>query len=443
MADKVSSSSKAIREMSNLTRATADVARALFGEFYLRDFDIVLWDGTRVPAQRSQRFTLLINEPGAMRTALTRPVDLFIGRAFAAGLIDVEGDLEYAIDLLYRATASMNLRRHLLLMKSLRRLPKAPLPSLNEAALRGRIHSRPRDRAAIAFHYDRPIEFYATFLDPKLVYSCAYYDDGIETLDDAQSAKLDYVLRKVRLGKDERLLDIGCGYGALIIRAAQRFGARSVGITLSQGQYEEAQRRIAAAGVGDRVRVELRDYRDLRGETFDKVVSIGMFEHVGRKRLPQYFRAAFAALRPGGLFLNHGIAKSGDRRSMGKTSGFMERFIFPDGELVTISDALGFAQRAGLEIRDVENLREHYARTLRAWITNLQNHRQAAVIASGEESYRTWRLFLAGSAQGFAVGRMDLFQAILARPTERGRVDIPPTRHDLYNVSSTAFADER
>ncbi len=406
--------------------------RLLFGDGYARDFSVELWDGTRIAATQEERFALRFVVPGALRTAFTPPVELSAGRAFTAGLIDVSGDLELAIERLTEAVAALNPLRALRLWRLLGRMPRAALPPLREAHLHGRLHSRARDRAAIGFHYDQPVDFYRTFLDRELVYSCAYYDEGVELIEDAQLAKLDYTLRKVRLRPGERLLDIGCGWGALVIRAAQRFGASALGITLSRKQYEEAKQRVERASLGDRARIELRDYRELRGERFDKIVSIGMFEHVGRARLPAYFRAAYDALRPGGFFLNHGIADESKTYRGGRASGFMERFIFPDGELVAVSDALRVAERSGFEVRDVENLREHYARTLRAWIANLERNRAAAVAAAGEQSYRAWRLYLAGSAQGFRVGRMGLFQSLLARPRGDGSVQLPPTRRDLY-----------
>jgi cyclopropane-fatty-acyl-phospholipid synthase len=420
--------------MSNsYTDASTAALRTLFGQSFLHDFGVALWDGTRLRAQGAERFVLCVNAPSALRVALSPPIDLGAGRAFAAGLIDIEGDVEYAIDTLYRASRDgTSPFDKLRVTQHVRRLPKNALPPLREAALHGRVHSQERDREAIGFHYDQPVDFYRAFLDRELVYSCAYYDDGVETLDAAQSAKLDYILRKIRLREGERLLDIGCGWGALVVRAAQRFGARVLGVTLSRPQQEEAQRRIVAALLGDRARVELRDYRELGGERFDKIVSVGMFEHVGRSRLPQYFRAAFEALRPGGLFLNHGIAKQDARHAGGKATGFIERFVFPDGELVPISDALHVAEQAGFEVRDVENLREHYMRTLRAWVSNLERNRDAAIAAGGMQSYRTWRLYMAGSTQGFASGRMGIFQALLARPAQGGDVDLPLTRRDLY-----------
>jgi cyclopropane-fatty-acyl-phospholipid synthase len=412
-------------------RIAAAALRLLFGDAYARDVGIAFWEGTRVDPSGA-RFVLHVSAPGALRAAFSPPIELNAARAFGAGLLDVEGDLETAIDAFYRASRAITLKTFVRMAALLRRLPPAALPHLKEAHLRGFVHSKARDRAAVSFHYDRSLEFYRTFLDRNLVYSCAYFDDAIDSLEAAQTAKLDYTLRKLRLQPGERLLDIGCGWGALVIRAAQRFGATALGITLSRLQHEEAQRRIAEAGLGERVRVELRDYRELRGERFDKIVSVGMFEHVGRSRFNQYFAAAFEALRPGGLFLNHAIADQREGRRGRRAAGFMGRFIFPDGELVGVGEALRAAECAGLEVRDVENLREHYTRTLREWRANLERNRDAAITASDESVYRLWRLYLAGSAQGFSTGRLGVFQALLARPQAGGRIELPPTRRDLY-----------
>ena len=398
---------------------------------FARHFSVALWDGTRIHAEDSERFVLRVNSAGALRAALTPQFDLATGRTFGAGLLDVDGDLESAVDALSRARPAMRGSDVFRLMRLLRRLPKESLPPLREAKLRGRLHSRSRDRAAIGFHYDQPISFYRSFLDREMVYSCAYWDDGVETIDDAQAAKIEYTLRKLRLAPGERLLDIGCGWGALVLHAARQ-GAQVLGITLSRLQYEEAQRRIAAAGLGDRARVELRDYRDLRGEQFDKIVSIGMFEHVGRARFGEYFQAAYAALRPGGHFMNHAIADQSGGRNDGRGGGFLGRFIFPDGELVSVSESLRAAEAAGFEVRDVENLREHYTRTLRAWVANLERNRNEAIAAAGETSYRLWRLYIAGSAQGFNVGRIGVYQSLLAKPDAAGRVALPATRRDIY-----------
>ena len=412
-------------------QAALSALELLFGDELGRNVSVRLWDGTTIGDNRGT-FRLLVNTPGALRLALSPPMDLSPGRAFGAGLIDCEGNVEDAVDALLRAASRVNTLRAIKLLAHLRHLPREEFPPLRDAQLRGRVHSRDRDRAAIGFHYDQALAFYESFLDRNLVYSCAYYDDGIDSLDEAQEAKLDYVLRKVRLQRGERLLDIGCGFGSLVLRAAQRFGAHALGITLSKTQHAEATRRIASAGLEDRARVELRDYRDLAGERFDKIVSIGMVEHVGVSRLREYFASAYRALKPGGLFLNHGITDQSPRRKGGRIGGFIEHCVFPDGELVPIFDMTRVAERVGFEVRDIENLREHYMRTLREWVHNIEANRDRAVAAASESSYRIWRLYMAGSAQGFRSGRMGVFQSLLARPDPSGDSHLPTTRRDLY-----------
>ncbi|MBV8355341.1 MAG: class I SAM-dependent methyltransferase [Candidatus Eremiobacteraeota bacterium] len=436
-----------LRPTARTQRAAAisrEILEILFGSPQRWTFAVRLWDGTRL-GSAEPRFTLVLAEPAALRAAFSPPLDLSPGRAYVEGSIDLEGDAENAVDTLAFAIERLSRRAVAAVALRLARLPK---PSSSSAAgrngaarLPGRIHSPARDAAAIGFHYDQPVAFYRTFLGEDLVYSCAYYDQGVETLEEAQRAKIDYTLRKLRLRPGEKLLDIGCGWGALVIRAAKSFGAKALGITLSRRQYEEARRRIAAAGLEGHAHVELRDYREIDGsgfgsEAFDKIVSIGMVEHVGRSQLRTYFEKAFAALRPGGLFLNHGISEQSPKRSGFKAAqSFMGRYVFPDGELLPVSEDLLFAERAGFEVRDVENLREHYARTLRDWVANLERNREAAIAASDERTYRVWRLYMAGSAQGFNRARMGVFQSLLSKP-ERGRVALPATRADLYGPLS-------
>jgi cyclopropane-fatty-acyl-phospholipid synthase len=410
---------------------TIAILKAIFGQRFAGDFAVELWDGTRFESRRPARFTLKINTPFALRAAFAPPLDLSPGRAFVENWIDIEGDIEAAIDEMEIGFTAFSGLSFPGLVGQLLRLPKAPPSALDAFRTRGRRHSVKRDADAIGFHYDQPLAFYRSFLDSRLVYSCAYWDDGVETLDDAQIAKIDHILRKVRLGAGERLLDIGCGWGALVIRAAQQFGAHALGVTLSRRQHEEAQRRIAEAGVGDRVRVELRDYRDLRGEVFDKIVSVGMVEHVGRERLGAYFRAAYDALRDNGLFLNHGIAQQSRDGKGYRVSGFMGRYVFPDGDLMSIDTTLRGAEAAGFEIRDVENLREHYARTLRAWYANLEARRDDVVSATDERTFRIWKLYMAGSARNFWRGQMGLFQTLLTKAQNRP-APVPSTRRDLY-----------
>jgi cyclopropane-fatty-acyl-phospholipid synthase len=414
---------------------TLNILRDLFGEGYARGFAIKLWDGTLVPSTSGTTvFTLFVNAPWALRAAFAPPFDLSPGQAFVTKTLDVEGDLEAAIEAIEGSLDRLPKMRLPLLAAALLRLPKPPNHDgeRREARLRGATHSKRRDADAIGFHYDQPIEFYRAFLDEHMVYSCAYFDTGITTLADAQIAKIDHILRKVRLAPGERLLDIGCGWGALILRAAEHFGAYAHGITLSRVQHDEAQRRIQAAGLQDRVTVELRDYRDLAGLQFDKIVSVGMVEHVGRERLEGYFHAAFRALVPGGVFLNHGIASQSRDGNGFRASGFIDRYVFPDGDLVNIDKMVRAGEAVGLEIRDVENLREHYAHTCRLWVENLERSRESVIEATNEQTYRIWKLYLAGSARNFANGRMGLFQTLFAKPLPGGAVEVPPTRRYIY-----------
>ena len=420
-----------IRETVSADR-TLSILRTLFGQRFARNFAIELWDGTRIDALESPLFTLKINEPFALRAAFAPPLDLSPGRAFVEKWIDIEGDIEACIDVLESSIEAFPRLALPKMIAQLLQLPKAPPATDDGVQLSGKRHSKKRDADAIGFHYDQPIAFYQNFLDSRMVYSCAYWDDGVQTLDEAQVAKIDHTLRKVRLRPGERLLDIGCGWGALVIRAAQQFGAHALGVTLSRGQHEEAQRRIAEAGVGDKVRVELRDYRDLRGETFDKIVSVGMVEHVGRERLTTYFRTAYDALRDGGLFLNHGITQQSRDGKGYRVSGFMDRYVFPDGDLVSVDTTLRRAEAVGFEVRDVENLREHYARTLRSWYANLETRRDEIIAATDERTYRIWKIYMTGSARSFWRGQMGLIQTLLAKSERGGPANVPPTRRDLY-----------
>lgn len=411
------------------------VLNALLEGHLGRDAGVRLWDGGGVSAPDA-RFTLVFNTPFALRAAFSPPRELNPGRAFVEGWLEVEGSLEAAIDTIERCVENLSKLAAARLLPQLLRLP-AP-PKHNETALRGKIHSKARDAAAISFHYDLPVAFYRTFLDRELVYSCGYWEEGVTTLDDAQRAKLDYVLDKLRLRPGDRFLDIGCGWGALVIRAAQR-GAVGLGVTLSRRQHEEAVRRIAAAGLQDRAHVELCDYRDLPANEFDVAASVGMVEHVGRERLHDYFDAAFRALRPGGLFLNHGIsAQTRDGRGFRAGRDFIGRYVFPDGDLVALDAMIRAAEASGFEVRDVENLREHYARTLRAWVANLAAHHEAAIDAADERTVRVWRLYMTGSARNFALGRMGLDQTLLAKPRDDGTSRIPATRRDLYRETGVA-----
>jgi len=390
-------------------------------------------------------FTIVLNHPGALRRMLLPPDDLALGEAYVRGDFDIEGDIESAIAAGEAALAGRSKAELLLLARDLLRLPasrpgasSAGLPVRARARLLGSRHSKRRDAAAVTYHYDVSDDFYALWLDRRMVYSCAYFPTGSEDLEAAQAAKLEHICRKLRLRPGERLLDVGCGWGGLVIYAAERFGVTAVGATVSPSQAAFAQRRIAEAGLSDRCRVLLRDYRDLADEdAFDKVVSVGMFEHVGRAKLPGYFACLWRLLRPKGLLLNHGIGegpRAGQRllpSLLGRRS-FVQTHVFPDGELVPLSVTLAAAEASGFEARDIEDLREHYAQTLRHWVRRLEARHDEATRFASDGTYRTWRLYMAGSAHSFATARLGLWQVLLARPDSAGAVALPPTRADLY-----------
>ena len=280
-------------------------------------------------------------------------------------------------------------------------------------------HNRERDARAIEHHYDVSNEFYQLWLDQAMVYSCAYFPTGNETLEQAQNAKLDHILTKVRLMPGERLLDIGCGWGALVMRAAQKFGAHAVGVTLSKNQFDLARERVAQAGLSAQVEIRLQDYRDLGAldAPFDKITSVGMFEHVGLKHLPTYFGKIHSLLRDGGLVLNHGITSTdpGSGTAPLGAARFIDKYVFPHGELPHISLALKDMQTAGLEALDVECLRRHYARTLCMWAENYEAQSDVIRTMVGETTYRIWRIYLAGCAQAFSQNWVSLYQVLACK----------------------------
>ncbi len=426
-----------------------------------RRFAVRLWDKGLLPADGEPAFTLVLNHSGALRRMFTPPIELSLGEAYIYGDFDVEGDFYDLFSLLDSlANRVFSATDIAALLRDIQSLPKSgPRRRITRpaAALHGEVHSRERDRQAIRFHYDVGNEFYALFLDQQMQYSCAYFPNGLEDLDAAQARKIEHICRKLRLKPGERLLDIGCGWGGLARGAAQKFGARVLGVTLSERQAEYAAEQSArmAAG-GDRVRVELRDYRDLEDESFDKIVSVGMFEHVGRKNLPQYFAQAQRLLKPGGLFLNHGIARRGlpgdlallkglggraggaypgqsylEQKVLGLGS-FSQHYVFPDGELVPVSEANLISEASGFEVRDVENLREHYALTLRSWVQRLESHHPEATRLVGEDVYRTWRLYMSFCVTLFETAQISVNQSLLAKPANGKVKDLPMSRADLY-----------
>lgn len=398
-----------------------------------RDFSLRAWDGAiREPdSGQPERFTWVLRHPGAVRRMFWPPSKYSLGEAYIYDDIDIEGDIHAffsVVNHLYELRPSLS--QKLRWLRRLLALPSGPPRGQERAArLSGAVHSRQRDRQAISFHYDVSNEFYQLWLDRRMVYSCGYFADAGDDIDRAQERKLDYICRKLRLLPGDRLLDIGCGWGGLVMHAAQQYGVHAVGITLSRRQVELANERIRAAGLQDRCRVEYQDYREVTG-TFDKLVSVGMFEHVGGKMLPVYFRQAHALLRPGGVFLNHGVALSGWMKKP-RGQAFSERYVFPDGELKPIHVTLKAAEQAGLEVRDVESLREHYVLTLQNWVRRLEARADEARRLTDETTYRIWRIYMAGSADGFRCARGNIYQTLLVKP-DRGVSGLPLTRADWY-----------
>ena len=421
---------------------TLSVLEDVFGDYRPRDFAVRLWDDTtwEPDAGKEARFTFVLNHPGSLRALLWPPSQLTMAEAYLYDDVDIEGPLDGVFRLADHLLVERrwSAAKRLQLARRLLRLPseRAPRFGRGPARLRGARSSLLRSRKAVGYHYDLPAEFYALYLDRRMVYTCGYFGSEHDSLDAAQERKLDYICRKLRLQPGERLLDIGCGFGGLILHAAERYGVDAFGVTLSPPQADYANARIAEAGLADRARVEVRDYRELdEPEGFDKLVSIGMFEQVAETHLPAYFETCWALLRRGGVFLNQGIAAHADfERTARRGPSFIERYVFPDGGVVPISAALRAAESPGLEVRDVEGLREHYVLTLRHWVSRLEQNAEEARALSDDVTYRVWRLYMAGSAYQMEQGRLNVYQALLAKP-DRGAVRLPLTRDDLYEAA--------
>ncbi|MCM5569616.1 cyclopropane-fatty-acyl-phospholipid synthase family protein [Burkholderiaceae bacterium FT117] len=362
---------------------------------------VTLWDGSSTALSDEPRVELRLRQASAARYFLNPTLDK-LGEAFVEGLVDVDGDIRDVISIA-DGLAQVGDTEHGL----------GKLPSWLAR------HTRKSDRKAIEYHYDVSNEFYSLWLDSQMVYSCAYFPNGDEDLATAQTLKLEHVCRKLMIAPGQTLLDIGCGWGALALHAARHHGARVVGVTLSTNQYELARERVRQAGLEDRIEIRLQDYRDVPGEAqFDRISSIGMFEHVGLKNLRAYFDVVHRLLKPGGIALNHGITSvDPDSRSVGLGAGdFIDRYVFPDGELPHVSLAIREMSAAGLELTDAESLRRHYARTLWFWSDGFEKNLAKLTELAGERRARIWRVYLAGCAHGFANNWMNIYQLQTIRP---------------------------
>jgi len=381
---------------------------------------LVLWDGREVSFDKEPRVTVRLKDSRVAST-LVRPSLLTLAEAYIGGEVEIEGDVRDAI----RGAEAIS-----------RAIPKSLFQSKGPTNER---HTKRDDRQAIQHHYDVSNEFYQLWLDPGLVYSCAYFREDSDSLEQAQVQKLDHICRKLLLQPGEKLLDIGCGWGALIMHAARHYGVLATGITLSENQHRLAQERIAAAGLQERCRVLLKDYRDMPGEgVFDKVASVGMFEHVGLRNLPVYFNVVRRLLKEKGLFLNHGITSSDVNNSaVGLGAGeFIARYVFPKGELPHLHREIHDMSEQDFEVHDVESLRPHYARTLDLWSAAFERNFAQAVEASSERTARIWRLYLAGSAYAFEQGWISIYQVLATRRTKPGRTALPLTRDWMYKPAS-------
>ena len=415
-----------------------------------RNFDggirICLWDGSEMRLGCDYpEFSLIFRSSKAFKDMVLSRHPLRLVDSYFQGLIDIDGDLYSALKLRHHLTSLRlsGMEKATLAAKALMIRPyKADSQGCQThqwtKTFRQKLGLEPNkklNRQAISFHYDVSNDFYALWLDEQRIYSCAYYEDAGQSLEQAQRNKLDHICRKLRLKPGERLLDIGCGWGALICWAAEHYGVNAHGITLSRNQYDYARQTITRRGLGQKITLELLDYRDITGEAeYDKLVSVGMFEHVGLKNLPLYFATAHRLLKPGGLFLNHGITsdESGWKKTV--TTEFINRYVFPDGQLETISTVQQIMEDTGFEIHDVENLRQHYALTLREWVNRLESHREQALQHVPESVYRIWLLYMVASALQFEEGGTGIYQ-ILTSKRAPFLNPVPLTRRDLYRHS--------
>jgi cyclopropane-fatty-acyl-phospholipid synthase len=392
---------------------TAPLRREIAARIPDRPFTVRFWDGTTLPATNGEGPTFTVRSPRAAAHALRAPGQLGLGRAYVSGELEVD-DIDAVIALLdgWQPPSLDGADKRALLVGAVRAagLTTPPPRPAAELVPTGRRHSKERDARAVRHHYDVSNEFFSLFLDESMTYSCAVFSQGgATTLEEAQVTKLEMVARKLAIQPGERVLDVGCGWGSFAIRAASEHGANVVGITLSEPQAEEARRRADAAGVGDKVEIRVMDYRDLIGERFDAIASIGMAEHVGAVQIDEYAQTLATLLEPGGRLLNHAIARL--RHTDAEAGDFSERYVFPDAAPLHLSRVLLALERAGFEVHHVEDFRLDYAETLRHWAERLDANLERATQLAGAERIRVWRLYLRAARNGFEKGFTSIYQA--------------------------------
>ena len=406
-----------------------------------------LWNGEVIPlgANADGKYIISLSGPGVIGSLLRRPTLEMLVRLYATGHIDFEGGdlMEFSEALKTRQSNRERLKQISKVMLAKRTLPflfaktrVADLKQSYSADMIGREESKRKNSDYIQFHYDVGNDFYKLFLGTEMIYTCGYFKDWSNTLDQAQHDKLDMICRKLQLAPGDRMLDIGCGWGGLICHAAQHFGVKSHGVTLSQQQYEYAKSKIERLGLTDKVSVEICDYADHQG-TYDKISSIGMSEHIGVANYPRYFQKINSLLRDRGLILNHAIARSS--KSSKKFSArirperkFLLKYIFPGSELIPVGMTSDFLEQSGFEVNDIESWRDHYAITLRHWCKNLSANKERAIELAGAERYRLWVAYLAGGSVGFTAGSIKIYQVVASKKASKGVSGMPPTREHLY-----------